>query len=187
MTRKAAIKTHLDCTNQEDTLAREVALTTKSLSQCYEAAGYSGKVKVKRSQAMKVLSRPHVAERVEYYKSMAAAKLDLRADRIMAEYAAVAFLDPIDVFNIDEGGYMTVKNLEQIPPWARRAIMSIKQKRSILDGEGKQSIVNDEIEVKFHPKIQALTKLAEIKNMFKEHEKNKAPKVSLDLTFAGAR
>lgn len=170
-------KSHLECTPKEDALAREVALTTNSLAECYLAAGYSSGVGTARNQATKTLRKPHVAERVDYYKSMAAAKLDIRNERITAEFAAIAFLDPIDVFDI-EGGIMRVKDLDKIPAWARRAIMSIKQ---------TESEFGTSIEVKFHPKTAALTKLAEIKNMFKENNKGKAPSVHLDLSFPGAR
>ena len=181
-------KTHLDCSPKEDAIARERALTNKSLTQCYLDAGYSSKVKVPRVQAARVLNKPHVQERVDFYKSMAAAKLDIRTDRIMAEFAAIAFSDPLDVFNIDEGGFLQVKSLETMAPWARRSIMSIKSKRRILDGQGDDDVILDEeIEVKFHPKVAALTKIAEIKNMFKEHEKNRTPKVNIDISFQGAR
>lgn len=186
MGRAQKSKTHKDCSPKEDLLARTVALTTKTLGQAYQTAGYSSKVAVPRVQAMKVLNRVHVAERVEYYKAMMAAKLDIRAERVMAEFAAIAFMDPIDVFDINDG-VMTVRNLDDIPPWARRAIASIKQKRTIdtdLAGKETETI---ELEVKFHPKVQALTKIAEVKNMFKDHEKNKKPRVNIDISFQGAR
>ena len=181
-------KTHLDCTPKEDAIARERALTNKSLAQCYLDAGYSSRVKVPRVAAARALNKPHVQERVDYYRSMMAAKLDIRSERIMAEFAAIAFADPLDAFDIDESGYLQVKSLDKMPPWARRSIMSIKSKRRILDGKDENDVIlEEEIEVKFHPKVAALTKIAEIKNMFKEHEKNKTPKVNIDISFQGAR
>lgn len=182
-------KTHLDCSPKEDAIARERALTTKTLAQCYLDAGYSSKVKIPRVRAAEVLNKPHVQERIDYYKSMAAAKLDIRTERIMAEFAAIAFADPLDVFDIDDGGFLQIKSLDGMAPWARRSIMSIKTKRRILDGAGEkdETILDEEIEVKFHPKVAALTKIAEIKNMFKEHEKNRTPKVNIDISFQGAR
>jgi len=182
----AKAKTHLDCTPKEDALARDHALTTNTLQQNYVVAGYSDHGQNNRQLASQVLQRPHVAERVDYYKAMMAAKLDIRAERITAEFAALAFVDPIDVFDIKDG-VVTVKDLDQIPPWARRAIMSVKSKRTVNLSESGDEYETTEIEVKFHPKTAALTKLAEIKNMFKESNKAKAPQVHLDLSFSGAR
>ena len=133
----AKTKTHLDCSVKEDAIARERALTTKTLGQCYLEAGYSSKVKEPRVAAAAVLNKPHVQERVDYYRSMMAAKLDIRAERILAEFAAIAFADPLDAFDMDEGGYLQIKPLDRMPPWARRSIMSIKTKRRILDGAGE--------------------------------------------------
>jgi len=182
----AKVKTHLDCSPKEDALARAYVLTTNTLQQNYVVAGYADHGQNNRQLASQALQRPHVAERVDYYRSMMNAKLDIRAERITAEFASIAFVDPIDVFDIKDG-IVTVKDLDQIPPWARRAIMSVKSKRTVNISEGGDEYETTEIEVKFHPKVAALTKLAEIKNMFKESNKAKAPQVHLDLTFEGAR
>ena len=184
---KSKTKTHLDCTSKEDALAREVALTTNSLQVCYETAGYSGCGQAGRNTARNILQRTHVSERLDYYKSMAAAKLDIRNERIMAEFSAIAFSDPMDVFEVNDDGVMRVRTLEEIPPWARRAIMSIKQVTKSLSRNNDEDVYETTLEIKFHPKVQALTKLAELKNMFKENNKSLAPKVHLDLTFQGAR
>lgn len=183
--RTTKVKTHLDCSEKEDRLAREAALTTKGLAECYTSAGYTTKCKEPRKEAYKVLVRPHVAQRVDYYRSMADAKLDIRVDRLMAEFAAIAFLDPIDVFEVTDNGALIVRSLADMPPWARRAIMSIKQTTRVLPGDDE--IREDMLEIRFHPKVAALSKIAEIKNMFEDNNKAKAPHVHIDLTFEGAR
>ena len=99
----AKVKTHLDCTPKEDILAREYALTTNTLQDNFLKAGYAPNGEHSRKDASKVLQRPHVAERVDFYKSMAAAKLDIRAERITAEFAALGVVDHIDVFVIKDG------------------------------------------------------------------------------------
>ena len=182
---KAKVKTHLDCSQKEDNLARECALTTNTLQENYKKSGYATNGKYSRQEAAKVLSRPHVIERVDYYKSKVAAKLDIRVERVQAEVAAIAFMDPIDIFDIHDG-VMTVKSLDTVPPWARRAIMSIKQVTRSM-GDPDNAIFETTLEVKFHPKVQALKMIAEFKNMFAENNKSLAPKVHLDLTFTGAR
>ena len=187
---KSKVKTHLDCSQKEDNLARECTLTTNTLQENYKKSGYATNGKYSRQEAAKVLSRPHVIERVDYYKSKVAAKLDIRVERVQAEVAAIAFMDPIDIFDIHDG-VMTVKSLDTVPPWARRAIMSIKQVTKHIgsegDGDKQVTVFETTLEVKFHPKVQALKMIAEFKNMFAENNKSLAPKVHLDLTFTGAR
>ncbi len=165
-------KTHLDCTPQEDRLARIVAISTKPLHEAYVAAGYNDQGEYNRQNAWNVLQRPHVQEKLELYRMAAAAKLDVSDEKIMAAFAAIAFLDPADVVEI-QGGGVRIKSLDEIPPWARMAIAEIKE---IPDVDGGVSL-----QIKFHPKVPALTALAKIKNMFEEHEKNKAPRVRLNL------
>lgn len=180
----ADVKPARQCNEKEDALARCVALTTFTLGQCYIEAGYKDQGKENGNKVHTVLKRPHVQQRVDHYRQMAAAKLDIRAERVMAEMAAIAFVDPIDVFNVDGEGRLTVKSLEEVPPWARRAIASIKEKTSIIGGGGDDDpIETHEIEVRFHPKILALNSIAKIKNMFEEHQKSSAPRVEFDMRF----
>lgn len=174
-TKKAVeLKTAEDCTALEDNFAKLRALSTKSLSECYVLAGYSDiGHENNRKNGWKILQKPHVTERYEMYLQMAQAKLDVRLERILAEMSAIAFVDPIDVFD----GNFQVKNLHQIPEYARRAISEFKQ---VADPDGGISY-----QVKFHSKPTMLTKLAEIKGAFELHNKQKAPKVTIDLSFLG--
>ena len=177
-----ALKTHLDCTPKEDALARCVGLTSKSYSECYTTAGYADNGEFNRNSAYAILQKSHVAQRLDYYRAKQTKKLDVRDDRIIAEFAAVAFLDPLEVFDIPENGKLTVRTLEDIPPWARRAIASMKLIEKQY-GSGKDKEIETSIEVKFHPKIAALTKLAEINNMFEKNNRSKAPQVALTLGY----
>jgi phage terminase small subunit len=143
-----------ECTAYEDSFARLYAIHGNG-AKAYALSKYKDQgAEGNRTQAYKLLQKPHILERVEEYRQLIDQKLDIRLDRILAELAAIAFSDPLDVVNFS-GGTMVVKDLEQMPAYARAAIQSVEEVPSADGGTV--------LKVKFHPKVPALTKLLEYK------------------------
>ena len=96
-------------------------------------------------------------------------RTEIKQDRVLNEYAMLGFSDIGDVLDFTNGT-LRLKKPAEIPVAARRAIQSIKIKRTVK-GTGEQACEIQLIELKFWSKTDALAKLAQHLGMFDErHE-----------------
>lgn len=122
-----------------------------------------------RAKASHLLSTDRVDERYDYYRTLLAARMDIREDRILSQLASIAFADPADFY--EEDG-RTLKNVHTIPPHARAAMDSFE---TGYTKDGPYS------KMKMNSKQQALNKLVEIKNMAADANAAKAPTIKITL------
>jgi len=110
------------------------------------AAGYSAKSAGKIGPQL--LGKPGIAAAIQKRMDKRVAKLEITADRVLAEAAHAAFLDPISLF-ADNGSLLP---LSQMPESARRAIAGIEVEE-IWDGKG-----DDRVLVGYLKKIKLVSK-----------------------------
>ncbi len=116
---------------------------------------------VNSKNAYNLLQREVVQQAYEYHKRRLAEKIDISENRILAEMASIGFSNIANMFNNGN-----LKAIEEADEATQRSIKSIKIRRCI----GKQSKGSDDMEViaiETHPKLPALNKIAEIKEMTK--------------------
>lgn len=157
------------CNEQENTFARLFALDG-DLVNAWEGAGYhelTTKAIIRR-EAAKLVAQERIDERIQFYRKQLHTKLDVREERILQELAAIAFSDPMDAFHPDG----VPKNLTEIPAHARAAI----KKYSITEG---MDGINYQLDN--HDKLKALQMLVNIKNMTKDRDRGRAPRVVLEF------
>ena len=114
-----------------------------NITQAAIRAGYTPKYA--DALAYKLLGNIGIQERITTLQAAAAKRNEITVDRIIAEYATIAFLDPSRIFD-DDGNCLP---LEQIDKASRRAIARIiTQEIGSGDnkvGEIKQAITYDKI------------------------------------------
>lgn len=130
-----------------------------------EAARRTGFYKHPARSGADLLRHPEVQKLLYEQQRSLLAKIGVTAERIWAEYARIAFLDPAEAF--EENGEF--KPIPDIPEEIRRAITSYKVKRMSF-GEDGESV---ERELKFAGKQAALDKLAQLAGLTKSDELNK--------------
>ena len=113
-------------------------------------AGYSGRTA--KEQGYQLLGQPHVAAAIEAAQEARAERVEVDADRVVEEYARIAFAYLTDVVQI-EGGSVTVTDTDKLSPAQRASIAEISQTK-------------DTIRVKLHPKTTALEGLGKHLGMF---------------------
>lgn len=119
------------------------------------AAGYSESNA--RQQATRLLSKAHIRKKVLDERNAISERALISVARTLREISFVAHLDIGDIFDF-VGDNLRLKRAKDIPLRARRAISSIKVKRSI-EGNGNESREVEVLEFKFCDKMAAIDKL----------------------------
>lgn len=163
------------CSKKEDLIARFRAQGV-TLHEAHRRAGYifddtRPAWKEKRSRAARdILSREHVANLLEHYREMIAQKLDITGDRIIREYASIAFFDPLELLKVEDGPVeitqtgggnyviegLNIASLQELAPHVRAAIKEITVAK-----RGADTV----LQIKLHDKLRALDRLSEIKGL----------------------
>lgn len=120
-----------------------------------EIAGY--KESNARREATRLLSKAHIRERVRDEMHAAGERALISVARVLREISFVAHCDVADVFDMS-GDQWKLKRLRDIPLRARRAVASVKVKRT-FKGSGDDAEEIEEVEIKFWDKMAALDKL----------------------------
>lgn len=119
-------------------------------------AGYSPSTILQVSTA--ILNKPEIKYQITKRLQSVFQALNLEAQLVIQELAIIGFSDIRDCFD-NQGNFIEIKNL---PDKAARAIQSVKVKRRIkkvrqTDILQDDSEVEEEIEIKFWNKVQALS------------------------------
>lgn len=140
------------------------------------AAGYSAKTaRVKASQLL-------VDEEVEKYiiekRQVVAEKHGVTLDRVINEYAKIAFFDIREIYDVD-GGLIPVKQLDDV---AAGAIASIKSTEEWgEDDAGDRTIIGTNKEIKVFDKIRALQDLGKHLGLFEKDNEQQRPNTTLKV------
>jgi len=95
-----------------------------------------------RSHAAKLLNDPQVAQWVEDEMLMRLERLRIEPDRVLAEAAALAFVDPAELFEWGPGG-VSIKPSSELSPAARAAVKEITE---------TQTETSTKVTIKLHDK-----------------------------------
>lgn len=112
-------------------------------------AGYSAKTA--RQISDNLLSKVDIQTFIDSLKEKRADKLEISAEKVLAELAKIGFSDLKDFLNND----YSLKNLDQIDTSKSGAIQSIQ--KEIIQGE---TYTNTTVKFKLHDKLSALEKIA---------------------------
>lgn len=123
-----------------------------NITQAAIRAGYTPKYS--DSLAYKLLGNIGIQERIAVLQTAAAKRNEITVDRIIAEYATIAFFDPSRIF--DEAG--NCLPLDQIDKASRRAIARIVT-QEIGNGDNKIGEIKQAIT---YDKIKALDSLCRV-------------------------
>lgn len=115
------------------------------------AAGYAERTA--NRQASRLLDDPRVLKLIAEVVAVPLADAEVTTERVLQELAAIAFVDPADIW--EDGG--TIRNISDIPTQARRAIAGISRR------DTKEGI---SIALKMHSKPAALETLGKYLRMF---------------------
>lgn len=125
--------------------------------------------KVKRTTACangsRLLANAKVAERIETLQLARTRRMEISADDVVRELAAVGLSD-VDHLAIGEDGRVTIRPGGS--PLARRAVAMVKQKRRTIVRDGQAPIVEETTELRLWNKNEALRMLAQHTGVLKE-------------------
>lgn len=146
-------------TNQDKIFIQEYLISLKPYDAAIKA-GYSKSVA--NSHAYTWISdpkiKPLVFEKIKEGIEKRLARYEVTTDNILAELAAIAFSDVVDIAEFSPKG-VYIKDSKKLTKEQRRAISEVSQ-TGIASGRG--------VKVKMHDKIQALEKLGKHLGMWKE-------------------
>jgi phage terminase small subunit len=127
----------------------------------YKRAGYKGVGHVAESSAAEILSNPEVQDYVKLRMKKREERTEVTQDRVLQEYAKLAFLDPRRFY--DENGGLIPVPLLPADVAAALASMVVTTERS-KDGDGQT--LADVSKIKFIDKKGALDSVARHLGMF---------------------
>ncbi len=136
-------------------------LVDGNAAQAYIRTGYEPKGA--KQAAYRLLENPEIQSRIAELNKVVLDKLEVTNERIIAELAKIGFANATDFVN----GGNTVLELKHMERDKTAAVSKIKTiVRESADGQ-----VTTTTELGFWDKVEALTELAKIRNMFSEHQK----------------
>ncbi|MDY7026356.1 MAG: terminase small subunit [Pseudomonadota bacterium] len=125
----------------------------------YLAVFNTNNEKTAESSASSLRKREDVQQLIEHFRAPVIKKLNIKRERILAEYASIAFSNVAEMFDSD--GKMLALNA--MPEHVQRSIKKVKIRRtSSADVEQQTGLAEDLIEIELHDKQRALDKIAEI-------------------------
>lgn len=135
-------------------------LSSLNAAEAARLAGYAEKGADRAGR--RLLAHPTVRQMMKEQHRSLLAKLNVTQERVWAEIAGIAFLDPLDLFT--ETGEL--RSMAEVPENIRRAISGFKITHKVFGDDGEVT----EKEIKFVSKDAALEKLARLTGLFKEEK-----------------
>lgn len=135
-------------------------LSCLNAAEAARLAGYAEKGADRAGR--RLLAHPTVRQMMKEQHRSLLAKLGVTQERVWAEIAGIAFLDPLELFT-DTG---ELRSMAEVPENIRRAISGFKITHKVFGDDGEVT----EKEIKFVSKDAALEKLARLTGLFKEEK-----------------
>lgn len=151
--------------SQSQYLAVEYFLQGKSKAEALLLAGYSHSTATKNPAS--VFERPCVAAAIEERRNSMVKRADAIVDRIMDEYAKIAFFNMGTLVEVTDEGEL-VFNFEDVTMDEMAAIGEITVEE-YKDGKGRDARTVKRVKVKPHDKKAALDSLAKIHNLLADN------------------
>lgn len=150
-------------------------LVDLNATQAAIRAGYSKKTA--DVQGSRLLSKAKVKAKIEAGQKKLSEKIEITQERVLREYAKIAFLDPSTFF--DKGGALLP--IHDIPKESIAALSGIDiVKRSIQEGDDLPELEETK-KIKVWDKVKALDSLARHLGLFEKDNDQKKP-VNIILT-----
>lgn len=131
-----------------------------------ESAIYAGFSEATSKQSgYQVLQREDVQEYLANLRESYSTKHGVTKDRLIEEYAKIAFFDIREIYDVD-GGLIRVKQLDDKSAGAISSIKSLEEWGE--DDEGNKTIVGTSKEIKVFDKIRALQDLGKHLGIFEK-------------------
>jgi len=136
------------------------------------AAGYAEKKEIARTRANELRKRPQISKFIEQRKQQRLDELGISQERLLMEYARVAYATPADYYKYDEEEGWRAKQLDELTEDQKAAISDIvlvdkKVVKFTRDGE-KASWKKSISRVILQDKMKAMEALAKYQGLFKE-------------------
>jgi len=165
-------------TNKQKIFIKSYAKSRNATRAAIEA-GYSEDTAAEQGCALLINLKVEIWTEID----KVSARIDVEVDDIVRELNILAFSDLADFVDIDEGGGVTMKPIDEIPEISRRCIESIQEDRVIRENpDGTKITVHDKIKYKLHSKTKALEMLAKYKAMLTDRFEHSG-EVDMNLTI----
>lgn len=128
----------------------------RNATEAARRAGYSGRCC--HITAMNLMRNQWVMAEIEKHDAPRMHRLDITAEKVLRELAAIGFADMGDYLDFDAEGGVRI-NLDKVPEGGTKAIMEVTQE-SRWEGRGDDAEKITITKFKLHPKTQALELLA---------------------------
>lgn len=150
-------------TDLELAFLAEYVTNGRNASQAYMTVKPNAKYSTARTEAAKILAKPHNRTRLRRIQAEAERKAGVSAERVLSELAALAFSDLGEVVDLNDFALR-----QRMPPTARRAISSVKLRKTTTTNArgGKKEV--QAIDLKMHAKADALDKLSRHLGLYKD-------------------
>lgn len=140
-------------------------LVTNNATQAAKDAKYSEKTA--GSKAVQLLQIVNIIGRLAHLRSILATKMDITAQRVIDEYAKIAFCNTQDF--LLAGNQIT--DISQLPPEIAAAVSSVQVETR--HDNGKSEGYTTKVKFTLHSKTQALDALGKHLGIFKEDNEQK--------------
>jgi phage terminase small subunit len=160
-------------TPQQEAFVREYLIDLNA-TQAAIRAGYSAKTA--GSQGERLLKNVEIAEAIKEAQAKRAERTEITADRVLQEYARIAFYNPGRIFRVDENGLpqIDMSNADE-DDW--RVVAEVANETTqVMLGEDQGIRKVTKAKVKHQCKLQALNALAKHLGMMTD---------KIDVTSAG--
>lgn len=140
-------------------------------------SGYSKKTA--SSIGFENLRKPEILVYIQKKRKTWSNKLEVTQERILTEYARIAFSDIRKFYN-EKGMLILPGDLDDDSAAALAGIEVFEE--FAFDSEGNRDHIGDTKKLKIHNKIQALDSLAKHLGMFEKDNQQRKPEVKLDIS-----
>lgn len=131
-------------------------------TQAYLRAGYKTTESAARANAVRLIANDNVQAYIQQLQKARSQRTEIDADRVLKEYARIAFSNVTDVLSFDGGG-VTIKDSKDLSQDVTAALDSIEC--VTIDSEASS---RTSVKVKMHSKLSALGAIAKLIGMDKE-------------------
>lgn len=143
--------------NEKQRLFVQEYLVDLNATQAAKRAGYSEKTA--GSTGWELLQKPEIAQAVQEAFRDRVDRTQVTQDRVIAEYAAIAFADVRDLMSWDEERVHLVPSAD-LGSRAAATIQTVKSKVTRIPREDDDDLERIELELRMHSKVSALDALA---------------------------
>jgi len=140
-------------------------------------AGYSPKTA--KEQGYKIKERDDVKQYLAEQRKKYAKKHDVTKDRLIEEYAKIAFFDIRDIYS-EDGNLVNIKDLDSKSAGAISSIKSFEEYET--DKAGNKNLIGTNKEIRVFDKIRALQDLGKHLGLFEKDNEQKKSEVNINLS-----